>query len=336
LGATDPCAQATVLQLYDPDRSTEITERDKGDRGGRSSRTKDALAAWLAQQHATLAASGGQGLRVLAGPDSSPTMKDLKERFAAKYPKAAWVEWDPLSRDAERQGAALAFGQSVRVHLALERADVIAAFDADLLFDHPAALAHARAWARRRRATDGGMNRMYVVESAYSLTGGSADHRIAVKSALVPVVLGKLAQLLLDAGLVLPSGAEAAREAIGRFAAAPYDDPRLALLAKDLLAARGRGVICIGPRQPAGAHALAHALKRGARERGCRRLVLRRPRRRARVARPCSLEARDGVWRWARGHADRSGRQSGVRRARRLRLREQALQGSRDDSSGTL
>jgi MoCo/4Fe-4S cofactor protein with predicted Tat translocation signal len=258
LGATDPLAQATILQLYDPDRSTDVVERAKG--GEAVARNRDAFAAWAGPHFAALRASGGQGLRVLAEPSGSPTLADLKARFSTTFPKATWVTWDPLSRDAAREGAALAFGRPLRAHLDLEKAEVIACFDADILSDDPAALANARAWARRRRAKDGTMNRLYAVEASYSLTGGSADHRIPVACALVPVVLGRLAEQLLQGGVQLPAGAEAVRSAVSRFAAHPHDVPRIAALAKDLIAARGKGAIVVGPRQPAAAHALAHVL----------------------------------------------------------------------------
>jgi MoCo/4Fe-4S cofactor protein with predicted Tat translocation signal len=258
LGATDPLAQAAVLQLYDPDRSTDIVER--GADGKAATRDKDAFAAFASPHFAALRASSGQGLRVLAEPSSSPTLADLKAAFAATFPKAVWVEWDPLSKDAAREGSALAFGRPLRAHLALEHADVIAAFDADILFDDPAALANARAWGKRRRAADGTMNRLYAIEPAFSLTGASADHRIAVAAALVPAALARVAAELLRGGVALPAGTDAISGAIARCASDPVDDPRLATLAKDLLAAKGRGVIAVGPRQPAAAHALAHLL----------------------------------------------------------------------------
>jgi MoCo/4Fe-4S cofactor protein with predicted Tat translocation signal len=257
-GATDPYAQATVLQLYDPDRSTELIFRAKG--APAAPRDASAFSAWAAPHFAALREKQGAGLRVLAEPSSSPTLADLKTRFAAAFPKAAWVEWDPLSRDAAKDGAAMAFGRSVRTHLALEKADVIAAFDADVLFDDPQALVNARAWARRRRAGDGTMNRLWAVEAAFSLTGGSADHRIAVAGTLVPVVLGRLAAKLLEGGMELPAGTEPIRQAVSRHASHPFDDARIAVLANDLIKARGRGAIVVGPRQPAAAHALAHVL----------------------------------------------------------------------------
>ena len=255
LGATDAVTQGTLLQLYDPDRSTDVVLRARGDEP--AVRDRDAFFGWAKPHFEALRASGGAGLRVLAEPSGSPTLSSLKARFAATFPKAVWVTWDPLSRDAERDGAAMAFGRPLRTHLALDKADVIACFDADILADDPAAVANARAWARRRRATDGTMNRLYAVEASYSLTGGCADHRIPVAASQVPVALGRLAARLLAEGVALPAGIESA---ISRLAAQPLDDPRIALLAHDLSEARGRGAIVVGPRQPAAAHALAQVL----------------------------------------------------------------------------
>ena len=258
LGATDAPAQGLLLQLYDPDRSTEIIERQSG--GDGTARTLDAFAAWAAPVFAALRASGGSGLRVLAEPSSSPTLAAARTRFAATFPKAVWVEWDPLSRDAAREGARLAFGRPLRAHADLAKARVVAAFDADVLTDDPSGVAPARAWARKRRATDGTMNRLWSVEPGVSLTGAVADHRIPVQCALVPVVLGQVASRLAAAGLAMPAGCESLTTVLGRFAAHPLDDARIEAMAKDLLAARGEGAIVVGPRQPAAAHAIAAAL----------------------------------------------------------------------------
>ena len=260
LGATDPCAQATVLQLYDPDRSQGVVQREGS--GEPAPRTVEAFTTWARTHFASLDASKGAGLRVLAEPSSSLALLAIRERFTRRFPGAVWVEWDPLSRDAAREGATLAFGRPLRTHLALERADVIAAFDADLLFDDPAALANARAWARRRRAPDDVMNRLWAVEAGYSLTGGSADHRIAVPSVLVPVVLGRVAAVLARAG-ALPGLPPETRAALERFSSHSFDDPRIAALARDLAGAPGRSAVVVGPRQPAAAHALAHLLNHG-------------------------------------------------------------------------
>jgi len=254
LGATDPTTQAAVLELYDPDRSVGLLERGASAEG--ASRRWSEFAKAMEPVLAAHRASGGTGLRVLAEPSSSPTQVALRARFAAAFPKASWVEWDPLTRDAEREGLRLAFSRPVRRHLDLGRADVVASFDCDLLFDDPQSIAHARAWAQSRRGAGGTMIRLWSVETTLSLTGGAADHRIAVKSGLVPVALGRLAERLKRAGVPLPSE-------VDRFGSHAFDDPRLDRMAADLLAARGRAVVAVGPAHPAAAHALAAAINAG-------------------------------------------------------------------------
>ncbi|HEX4822992.1 MAG TPA: TAT-variant-translocated molybdopterin oxidoreductase [Candidatus Polarisedimenticolaceae bacterium] len=254
LGATDTFAQATILELYDPDRSTDVIERTGG---AAHSRTQDDFDQWLDALAQEMTPSGGQGFRILAEPSSSPTLADLQAKLALKFPKAVWVEWDPLTGDQAREGASLAFGRPVRTVLDLAKADVIAAFDADLFVDDPQSIENARAWAVRRSASGGTMNRMWVVEAGFTNTGACADERIAVQSALVSVALGRLAARLRAHGLPLPPEID---DATSRFVSHPWDDKRIDALAQDLLAARGRGAVVVGKRQPAAAHALAHAL----------------------------------------------------------------------------
>jgi molybdopterin-containing oxidoreductase family iron-sulfur binding subunit len=251
LGATDATTQAAVLELYDPDRATGLLERSSA--GAGTARTWDQFAKAMEPVLAAHRASGGARLRILAEPSSSPTQASLRARFSAAFPKAVWVEWDPLSRDFEREGLRLAFGRPLRRHLDLSAADVVAAFDADLLFDDPQSIPHARAWAERRRAEGGSMNRLWVVETTPTTSGGAADHRLAVKSGLVPVALSRVAVRLLRAGVALPAE-------VARFESHDFDDPRLEKLAADLLRAKGRAVVAVGPTQPPAAHALAAAI----------------------------------------------------------------------------
>jgi molybdopterin-containing oxidoreductase family iron-sulfur binding subunit len=254
LGSTDAITQAAVLELYDPDRSTALVER--GPKGEAATRTWEEFAKAIEPVLASHRSSGGLGLRVLAEPSSSPTQAALRARFAEAFPKAVWVEWDPLSRDAEREGMRLAFGRPLRRHLDLGAADVVAAFDADLLVDDPQSIPHSRAWAARRRGENGSMNRLWVVETTVTLTGAAADHRLAIKSGLVPVALGRVAAHLARAGVTLPAE-------VARFESHAFDDKRLDKLAEDLLKARGRAVVVVGPSQPAAAHALAAAINAG-------------------------------------------------------------------------
>src|SRR5690606_10973735 len=167
-----------------------------------------------------------------------------------RFPQARWHEWEPLSRDNEREGMRLAFGRPLRVHLQLARARVIAALDADILQDHADGMRLARDLMSGRDpdARRGGMNRLYAVESTFTLTGGSADHRLPLRSDLIKPFLLALEQRIQGAG-----GAASPRKAM----AAPKVARFLEVLAKGLAQNRGAAVIAVAPRQPAEVHATA-------------------------------------------------------------------------------
>ena len=56
--------------------------------------------------------------------------------------------------------------------------------DADFLTNGPGATRYARDFMAKRRLTGGAkeMNRLYVVESTLTTTGGKADHRLPLKA----------------------------------------------------------------------------------------------------------------------------------------------------------
>ncbi len=257
LGAADIFAQASVLELYDPDRSRAVTQREGGQTVARG---WDDFLAFLQPRLAALRARGGEGLAILSEATSSPAVAGLRARVLGAYPRAAWVEYEPLSRDRELDGAAAAFGVPVRVAPRLERARVVVDLDADLLGAHPAAVRNARDFARGRRPDPGPPCRLYAAEPALSLTGAMADHRFPTAARLVPLAAGCLAAELVAQGLALPGEAAALRPHLERFAHHPLRPAWCAAVARDLLRHRGAGVLAAGPRQPAAAHALLHLL----------------------------------------------------------------------------
>ncbi len=257
LGASDALAQAAILEIYDPDRSTQPRERVGNRHEGRSRAQFDAAFGKLA---ADLRARQGAGLFILSPASGSPTFAAIKAQFAQAMPQAKWFEYEPLSRDNERTGTGLALGAPHRPLWSLRDCDVVAAFDSDFLLTHPDAVRCTREFASRRTGEADSMLRLYCVESTLSLTGSNADYRFAVRSADVFKTLCDVAAALLDKGLELPpelSGlSDAVRSAGAKRAAAPF----VTRIADDLLKHRGRGLITVGPRQPASAHALAALL----------------------------------------------------------------------------
>ncbi|MBI1367886.1 MAG: 4Fe-4S dicluster domain-containing protein [Planctomycetes bacterium] len=226
-GAAGVYAQASVLEMYDPERSRRVLNAGKDS-------TYDAFFKAVGKF------ADGEGLSVLCEATSSPSIAALR----AKMPKVQWYEYEALTRDNEREGAKLAFGQAVRAQLHLDKAKVIACFDADILGEHPASLAHARAWAAGRKGLDATMSRMYAVENTFTITGTCADERLAVASGRVLDVLKAVASEL---GIQVSS-------------ATPLDGDAAAFvkrLAAELKANEGKGLVAAGPTQPAATHALA-------------------------------------------------------------------------------
>ncbi len=257
-GATDGLTQAAILEMYDPDRSTGPAQRN-----GDALEPRDAaqFAAFARPHFDGLKARGGEGLAVLAEPGSSPTLADVRARFLAAFPKARWFEYAAISRDNQREGTRLAFGQPHRVHprFDLEHAHVIVSLDSDFLMAHPTGVADTRDFARHRGGKDGEMSRLFVIESAYTITGSNADERHQARPSDIPIIAAKLAAALVKAGVALPetlglAGKLAAYES--HACAAPYVDA----IAAQLKAHAGHSLIVAGLRQPPEVHALVAVL----------------------------------------------------------------------------
>ena len=170
LGGTSVQGQASVLELWDPDRSK--TPRRAGQLATRSHLERDL-------NDALPALRGGEGLHVLIGASTSPTLARQLELLGKRYPGARLHRWDPLERGRSREGARLAFGRPLEPIARLEEAGAILDLDSRFLEDHPFRLAYARQLGRARTPRDGKMCRLYAFESAPSLAGAMADHRYA-------------------------------------------------------------------------------------------------------------------------------------------------------------
>jgi MoCo/4Fe-4S cofactor protein with predicted Tat translocation signal len=241
-GGTDLFAQASILTLYDPDRSNTITEL-----GG--VRPWSGFVAAMRGALSAQAASKGAGLRILTETVNSPTLAAQIQQILAGLPEAKWIQWDPTPRDNVRAGARIAFGDYVEPVYDFEKASVIVSLDADFLAAENAfGVKYARAFASRRRVdTDPDrLSRLYVVEATPSVTGGRADHRLPLKPSQIDGFARALAAAVGVSGAsgAAPAGSEALIGAI----------------AKDLAAHRGTSLVVAGESQPPAVHALAHAI----------------------------------------------------------------------------
>jgi molybdopterin-containing oxidoreductase family iron-sulfur binding subunit len=245
-GGTDVFMQASILNLYDPDRAQVV-------------RHEGTIASWesfvsaVGPELDALRASGGGGLRLLTPPVTSPTLSAQIKSLLEQFPGSVWHRWEPVSRDFARAASLAAFGQPLAHRYRFDRARVIVSLDSDFLCGEPGSVRYAADFAAGRRIRRARMEltRMYAAECSPTLAGAAAEHRIA----LAPSRLPAFARAVADAAGV--SGTGGAAGASGLPAAAA----KLAAAAgKDLAAHRGAGLVVAGEGQAPEVHLLAHAI----------------------------------------------------------------------------
>jgi len=242
LGAADSFAQASVLQLYDPDRSQTVTfDGEVRDWGAFYGALREVLAAQAAKR--------GAGIRILTETITSPVIADQVKQIQALYPAVKWHQWEPAGPHNARAGAMQAFGQATNTYYDVANANVIVSLDSDFLASGAASLRYARQFAARRRVRGDqtAMSRLYVAESMPTPTGSKADHRLPLRAGDIEEFAWALATALGAA-----NGPKSGDNAdIYKWMGA---------IAKDLQSHKGASLVIAGDYQPPIVHALAHVM----------------------------------------------------------------------------
>ncbi|HEV8291795.1 MAG TPA: hypothetical protein VGP94_07710, partial [Tepidisphaeraceae bacterium] len=255
LGSSDVFMQASILDLWDPERAQTIRQAGQISTWG----------AFLGALNGELSAkkkNGGAGLRILSGAVTSPTLLDQMRRLSEKFPQAKFHYWEPINSDNARLGAKLALGKVVETVYHFDKARVICSLDANFLLDDPGSVRYAREFSEGRRVRAGvdkegkpsglekaklEMSRLYVAESTPSITGAMADHRVRMQARSIERLAREAAKRI---GL---GGGEGG-------SLSPEQTKWLESLFADLRAANGASVVVAGLWQPPIVHALAHAM----------------------------------------------------------------------------
>ncbi|MEK0083951.1 TAT-variant-translocated molybdopterin oxidoreductase [Benzoatithermus flavus] len=240
-GATDAFTQAAVLELYDPDRSQSPTLL------GKESGWDQAVQAMVTARRDWLR-NGGEGVRLLVEPTTSPTFRRQIEALRQQLPQLRLHAFEPVGKERREAAARLAFGRPLALRYALEHAAVVVSLEDDLLGPGPAQVDHALGWsARRRGGHDAGAEaiRLHVAESTPTLTGAMADTRRIVPSARIPALVAVLAAALGRDGA--PAAPELSADERGFVSS----------WASELRAHRGEALLAVGAHQPPEVQALA-------------------------------------------------------------------------------
>jgi len=241
-GSTDRYAQASILDLYDPDRARHFKH------DGKEVSREDALS-FLDSLSQKFAANSGEGLAFLAESSTSPSRARLQQIIAQKFSKAQWFTYDAIDSGIHQRAATQAFGQPVKPVFHFDKAKVILSLDCDFLGGEDDAHNHIRQFAAGRKAGEG-MSRLYAVESLFTLTGASADHRLRVAAtAIVQVAFALLAE-------IDPSHASNALQT----QILNLDPKWIKECANDLKAAGKQALVVAGQRQQPVVHWIAHAI----------------------------------------------------------------------------
>lgn len=240
--ATDIFSQASILTLYDPDRSQTTLYRDE-------SRPWSTFVGEIRTALDALRPNQGAGFRLLTETITSPTLANQINGILTEFPQAKWHQYEPANNDNVRAGAVMALGQPVNTTYDVSKANCVLSLDADFLSALPGTLRYARDFASRRHPShDSKMNRLYVFESTPTTTGAMADHRWGIRPAELNAVATLLAAKVGVQGLAAGTSH------------AVVETRAIEAIARDLQASRGTSIVLAGREAPPLVHALAHAM----------------------------------------------------------------------------
>lgn len=243
-GGTDRFAQASILNLYDPDRATRFAK------DGATVSAGEALDQ-LSLMANELAVNQGAGLALLGERTNSVSRRRLHQEISKKLPQAKWYLYDAIDAEIQQRAATKAFGKSVKPLFRYDVADTILALDCDFIGGEEDAYNSIRQFTGKRKIEkpEDKMNRLYAVESLFTLTGVNADHRLRVAaSAVIQVAAAIAAEIGVNIGtLVSNSKIE-------------LDQKWISECAKDLQAAAGKSLVVAGVRQPLAVHLIVAAI----------------------------------------------------------------------------
>lgn len=252
LGSTDAHAQAAIYDLYSPDRV--MSDKCPGVMEGRAPRKWEDFDRFARARADELARAKGKGLYILTEQTASPALRLLRDAMKEKFPEASWHTYEPTDLTEEIELGKAHFNGAFVQRYRFDRAERVLALDSDFLGGDGDSVFYQRSLAAKR-ADAKHPNRLYVVESTYTVTGTMADHRLRLPAMQIGEYLLALARELQTA-----HAAKLKRNPIapGTIPVREFDAKWVKAVAKDLVEYAGRSLVAVGPRQPQWVQALAH------------------------------------------------------------------------------
>lgn len=243
-GATSTYNQASVLAMYDPDRSRKVREDGKA---SDINKFVSFAASYFADTNRRIA--------FISEANSSPTLNNLRKQALSKFRNATWTTHEVFGEENALEGNKIAFGQRLRTFNQFDKADVIVSLNDDFMaVTHPNSVENAKMASSRRKVLSNKdtMSRIYSVEDNFTITGSYADNRLRLKAS-------EIAAFTLALGASLSKrikGLEAFSSVNNKFT----DHQWISILTDELTNHMGTSLVTIGLQQSAEEHALVAAI----------------------------------------------------------------------------
>ncbi len=172
--AANARVHASVLSLYD-------SMRLKNPKIAAKNATWNEVDAKIKNSLADAKAKGGQVV-LLTNTLASPTTEKLVAEFLAKNPNSKHVIYDAISESAALDAFEAVYGERALVDYDFSKANTIVSIGADFLGDWQGG-SYDSGYAKGRIPQNGKMSKHFQMESNMTLSGASADKRIAMSTA---------------------------------------------------------------------------------------------------------------------------------------------------------
>ena len=240
-GKSNILTQASILGLYDPDRSNSPLQN--GDQ-----KTWDDFISYWRREYEVYKANKGKGLAVLSESFASPTLYRLYDEFKKEFPLATWYVYEAVSDENIYKGSEIATGKVYQPLYDYSKAKVILSLDSDFLMTESENITANLGYSagRKLNSEQDTLNRLYIVENNFSITGGMSDHRLRLPAhSIKDFCISLMDELGISMGKLLTS---------------IIDRNWLKAVAADLMKNKGQSLVIAGKRQPAEVHAMVMAI----------------------------------------------------------------------------
>ena len=261
-GSTDIYSQASVLDLYDPDRTQSSLLKEEITKGNKKSTSWKKISSFEATEK-LVGFSKLDKVAILSDSSHSLVRNRILQKLTSQGVKHIEFESIDLQKPEFGLANSLSLPKGLRCIPKLQNAKKVLSLDCDFLGTRePVSTTNSRQFMSGRKVLSPSdaakMNRLYIAESDLTITGGVADHRLRVHSSEVEafscLVYAEILKLLKSKDTELIAHLEKLGSSVAQHA------EWVAECAKDLISNKKNSVVLAGSHQTENAHLVTYAI----------------------------------------------------------------------------